>query len=204
MLIDPPMLVKHIIPICAATLVLLFGKPLFVTLGALTTGLPLKIAIQSGMSLSQIGEFSFIIATLGLSLNVTSDFLYPIAVAVSVLTTFTTPYMISFSEPAYKHLEAVLPQKWKNSLTAYSISAHHITEISDWKKVLRSYFVNMIMFSVIIITLIVGSTRYVEPIFLLYGGHKIITTVILLLFYLLFYGHLHFAERSARPMPVSG
>jgi len=180
MLIDPEMLIKHILPICAATLVLLFGKPLFVTLGALASGLPLKIAIKSGMSLSQIGEFSFIIATLGLSLNVTSDFLYPIAVAVSVLTTFTTPYMIRSSESVYKGLEAVMPPKWKNALTAYTIGAHHITEISDWKKVLRSYFVNVIMFSVIIITLIMGSTRYLEPIFLLYGGHKIITAIITL------------------------
>jgi len=180
MLIDPSMVLKHILPICAATLVLLFGKPLFVTLGALASGLPLKIAIKSGMSLSQIGEFSFIIATLGLSLNVTSDFLYPVAVAVSVLTTFTTPYMIRFSEPAYKRIEAVLPQKWKDTLTAYSIGAHHIAEISDWKKVLRSYFVNMMMFSVIIVTLIIGSTRYLEPIFLLYGGHKIITAIITL------------------------
>jgi len=180
MLIDPEMVVKHILPICAATLVLLFGKPLFVTLGALASGLPLKIAIKSGMSLSQIGEFSFIIAALGLSLSVTSDFLYPVAVAVSVLTTFTTPYMIRFSEPAYKKIEAVLPQKWKDTLTAYTIGAHHIAEISDWKKVLRSYVVNMVMFSVIIITLIIGSTRYLEPIFLLYGGHKIITAIITL------------------------
>ncbi len=180
MLIDPPMLIKHVIPIVAATLVLLFGKPLFVTLGALVAGQPLKIAVQSGMSLSQIGEFSFIIATLGLSLNVTSDFLYPIAVAVSVLTTFTTPYMIRLSEPVYRRIESVLPQKWKNTLTRYSIDAHHITEISDWNKVLKSYFVNLVIFSVIIITLIVLSTRYLEPIFLVYGGHKIITAVITL------------------------
>jgi len=180
MLIDPQMLVKHIIPIVAATLVLMFGKPLFVTLGALISGQPLKIAVQSGMSLSQIGEFSFIIATLGLSLNVTSDFLYPVAVAVSVLTTFTTPFMIRFSEPAYKRLDAVLPQKWKNMLTAYSIDANHITEISDWEKVLKSYFLNLVIFSVIIITFILFSTRYLEPIFLSYGGHKLITAIITL------------------------
>jgi CPA2 family monovalent cation:H+ antiporter-2 len=180
MLIDPQMLVKHVIPIVAATAVLLFGKPLFVALGALISGQPLKIAVQSGMSLSQIGEFSFIIAGLGLSLNVTSDFLYPIAVAVSVLTTFTTPYMIRFSEPAYKKLDSVLPQKYKDSLTSYSIGAHHITEISDWGKVLRSYFLNLVLFSVIIITLIMMSTRYLEPIFLSYGGHKLITAVITL------------------------
>lgn len=180
MLIDPQMLVKHVIPIVAATLVLLFGKPLFVTLGALASGQPLKIAVQSGMSLSQIGEFSFIIATLGLNLNVTSNFLYPVAVAVSVLTTFTTPYMIRFSGPAFKGLESVMPAKWRNSLTAYSIGAQHISEISDWNKVLKSYFFNVFIFSVIIITVIIVSTRYVEPIFLVYGGHKIITAMITL------------------------
>jgi len=180
MLIDPAMLVLHIIPIVAATLVLIFGKPFFVALGAVISGQPLKIAVQSGMSLAQIGEFSFIIATLGLSLNVTSDFLYPVAVAVSVLTTFTTPYMIRYSEPVYKKLESVLPPKWKNSLNAYSISAHHITEISDWKKVLRAYFFNLVIFSVIIITLIILSTRSLEPLLLIYGGHKLITAMITL------------------------
>jgi len=180
MLIDPQMLVKHIVPIFAATLVLMFGKPLFVMLGVLISGQPLKIAVQSGMSLSQIGEFSFIIATLGLSLNVTSDFLYPVAVAVSVLTTFTTPYMIRFSEPVYKKLEIMLPQKWKNTLDAYNIGANQITEISDWEKVLKSYFLNLVIFSVIIISLIILSTRYLEPIFLSYGGHKLITAMITL------------------------
>ena len=180
MLIDPQMIEMYAFPIGAATLVLLFGKPLFVTLGALASGQPLKIAVQSGMSLSQIGEFSFIIATLGLSLKVTSDFLYPVAVAVSVLTTFTTPYMIRYSEPVYKLTESWLPQKWKNTLTSYSINAQHITEISAWKKVLRSNFVNFVIFSVIIITLIVFSTRYLEPLFLVYGGDKIVTAIITL------------------------
>jgi len=181
MMIDPQMLIKHALPIGAATLVLLFGKPLFVTLGALVAGQPLKIAVQSGMSLSQIGEFSFIIAGLGLSLNVTSDFLYPVAVAVSVLTTFTTPYMIRLSEPCYKRLDATLPQKSKTALTRYSIEAQHITEISDWKKVLRSYFINVVIFSVVIITLIVLSTRYIAPLFSEFEGYKTITAIITLI-----------------------
>ncbi len=180
MLIDPQMLVKHVTPIVAATLVLLFGKPLFVMIGALFSGQPLKIAVQSGMSLSQIGEFSFIIATLGLSLNVTSDFLYPIAVAVSVLTTFTTPYMIRLSEPVYKLLEAVLPSGLKNTLTRYSIDAHQVTGISDWKKVLRSYFFNVSVFSVIIITISVLSTQVVAPFFSAFGWNKTNLAVITL------------------------
>jgi CPA2 family monovalent cation:H+ antiporter-2 len=180
MLIDPQMIIKYALPIFAGVLVLLFGKPLFVSIGALAAGQPLKIAVQSGMSLSQIGEFSFIIAALGLSLNVTSDFLYPVAVAVSVITTFTSPYMIRFSEPAYKHLESVLPKKWRNTLTTYGIEAQQITEISDWNKVLRSYIVNVIIFSVIIIALIVISSQYFTPVFSGLGWHKINMAIVTL------------------------
>lgn len=178
MLIDPLMLIKYFIPITAGTLVLLFGKPLFVITGALIAGQPLKIAVQSGMSLSQIGEFSFIIAGLGLSLNVTSAFLYPIAVAVSVLTTFTSPYMIRLSEPAYRKIDSLLPHKWKEVLSKYSFDAQHITEISDWKKVVNSSFINMIIYSVIIIALILLSTQGIMPLFSKYEEYKTYTAII--------------------------
>jgi len=180
MLIDPAMLIEHSIPILAATMVLLFGKPLFVSLGALVAGVPLKIAVQSGMSLSQIGEFSFIIATLGLTLNVTSDFLYPVAVAVSVLTTFTTPFMIKLSDTVYKPLEKFLPDKWKKSMAAYSVGAQNIAEITEWKKVIRSYIINIIIFSVIIIAIILLSTRIIAPLFSEYNGSQFITVAVCL------------------------
>jgi CPA2 family monovalent cation:H+ antiporter-2 len=163
MLINPEMLVLHAIPIALSTIVLLFGKPLFVTIGALITGQPLKVSVQSGMSLSQIGEFSFIIATLGLTLNVTSDFLYPIAVAVSVITTFTTPFMIRLSVPFHKFLEVRLPKKWISKLNTYSLGAQKVTEASDWKKILQFYFTNTLIFSVVIISLILISTNYIIP-----------------------------------------
>lgn len=174
MLLDTDMLVQYAIPILAATLVLLFGKPLFVSLGALATGQPLKIAIQSGMSLSQIGEFSFIIATLGLSLNVTSNFLYPVAVAVSVLTTFTTPFMIRYSDVAYHFIDKHLPEKWKTAITNYSIGATNIKDASDWRILLRFYFTNIVIFSVIIITIILFSTEYLPPLFSNFRWGKII------------------------------
>jgi len=176
MLIDLNLLVQHIVPILIATLVLLFGKPVFVTLGALAAGQPLKIAVQSGMSLSQIGEFSFIIATLGLTLKVTSDFLYPIAVAVSVITAFTTPYMIRLSDPVYKWIERILPIKWKKLLESYSVGAQNISEISDWNKLLRFYILNVVVFSVIIITIILISTQYLTPLFAEKEWNRIILT----------------------------
>jgi CPA2 family monovalent cation:H+ antiporter-2 len=181
MLIDPKMLSQHAIPIIVATLILLIGKPLFVMIGTLITGQPLKIAVQSGMSLSQIGEFSFIIATLGLSLKVTSDFLYPVAVAVSVVTTFTTPFMIRFSEPAYKMINRLLPVKWKERMDAYSTGASEVKDDTDWKVLLHFYFVNVLVFSVVIVTVILLSTNYLAPLLADYGFGKILTAVISLI-----------------------
>lgn len=163
MLIDPVMLISYYKPILIATFILLIGKPFFVICGALIAGQPLKVSVQSGMSLSQIGEFSFIIATLGLTLNVTSAFLYPIAVAVSVLTTFTTPFMIRLSEPFYLLLEKKLPKKWKHVLNNYSVGAQKVSEAGDWKALLRFYILNVTLFSVIIITIILLVTRFVHP-----------------------------------------
>lgn len=163
MLIDPSMLVEYWQPILVATLILLLGKPFFVICGALLAGQPLKVSVQAGMSLSQIGEFSFIIATLGLTLNVTSAFLYPIAVAVSVLTTFTTPFMIRLSEPAYRFLERNLPKKWKRVLNSYGVGAQKVAEVGDWKKLLRFFALNVVLFSVVIITIILLITTYVYP-----------------------------------------
>lgn len=181
MLLDLNSLADNIIPVIGATLVLIIGKPLFVTLGAVISGQPLKTSIQSGMSLSQIGEFSFILATLGLSLKVTGSYLYPIAVAVSVITTFFTPYMIRLSEPFYKLLNNILPQKWLKAIDKYSISTQNITEISDWKKVLRSNLVNSIVFSVIIVTIILLSTKYIEPLFYSFKYSRVITAVVTLI-----------------------
>jgi monovalent cation:H+ antiporter-2, CPA2 family len=178
MLIDPVMIVKYAVPVLAATFILLIGKPVFVTIGALVAGQPLRIAVQSGMSLSQIGEFSFIIATMGLSLNVTSDFLYPVAVAVSVITTFTTPFMIRLSEPVYRKIEKILPVKWKKNLAGYSIGAQNVTEINDWKILTRSYIINVIIYSVIIIAIILLSTSVIAPFFSGHRGSSIITVIV--------------------------
>ncbi|WP_102375668.1 cation:proton antiporter [Raoultibacter massiliensis] len=110
MLVSPAMIVQNIGPIIAITLVTLIGKPIFSGLGALLSGQSLKTSTKTGLSLSQIGEFSFIIAALGVSLGVTADFLYPVIVAVSVITTLTTPFYIKNSERVYRLLVRVLPQ----------------------------------------------------------------------------------------------
>lgn len=163
MLIDPAMLVKYAAPILVATFIIIFGKIMFTILGALLSGQPLKTSVQSGMSLAQIGEFSFIIASLGLTLKVTSNFLYPIAVAAAAITTFTTPYLIKLSDPFYQFLKRKLPQKWLDGIERYSSSTEGITTLSDWKILLRSYIFNTIIHSVIIIAIIFLAYRYVQP-----------------------------------------
>lgn len=165
MLLNPDMLIAYALPIGISTLVLLFGKPIFATIGALFAGQPIKVAVQTGMSLSQIGEFSFIIATLGVTLNVTSDFLYPVAVAVSVITTFTTPYMIGLSGKMSDWVTLKMPEKWKNRLYKYSLGTQQVTEASDWKKLIRFYVINTIIFSVIIISIILLANQFLAPFF---------------------------------------
>ena len=162
-LIDPATIVTYAGPIALITVVTLMGKFISITCGGLVAGQGLKTSIQSGMSVSQIGEFSFIIATLGLTLKVTSDFLYPVAVAVSAVTTFTTPYMIRLADPLYRSIESVLPASWIKSLNTYNSSAQTINTTSDWKLVLRSYFLNLVIYSVLIIAIVLLAAKYLAP-----------------------------------------
>lgn len=162
-IIEPNAIVEYKWPVLILTLVTIFGKIISTTAGALLSGQPMKQSLQSGMSLAQIGEFSFIIASLGLTLNVTSGFLYPIAVAISAITTFTTPYLIKFSEPLYHWIEKHLPMKWKLAINQYGTGAQTIQAESDWKIVLRSYLSVVIINSVIVIAIILLSEKFLLP-----------------------------------------
>lgn len=182
MLIEPGILIEYAVPIVVITLATVLGKFLSSGMGALLSGQPLKTSVQTGMSLAQIGEFSFIIATLGLTLKVTSDFLYPIAVAVSAITTFTTPYLIKASEPFYLFLERNLPRKWVEGINRYSSSTAGITTLSDWKILLKSYTFNTIVHSVILIALAFLGARYLQPFItknLIGGNNGIILSLVL-------------------------
>ncbi|RAK02740.1 CPA2 family monovalent cation:H+ antiporter-2 [Larkinella arboricola] len=163
MLIEPAKLVEFGGPIALITLVVIVGKAVNVTLGALVVGQPLKQSLQTGMSLAQIGEFSFIIATLGLNLKVTSDFLYAIAVAVSALTAFTTPYMIRASGPLYNWLDRKLSPRTKMFLSSYSSGAQTIGSVSDWYQLLREHIQIMIVNTVVILGIILMTSRLLLP-----------------------------------------
>ena len=163
MLINPETLVTYALPVAIITLVTIFGKAFSSATGALLSGQPLRQSVQTGMSLAQIGEFSFIIATLGMSLKVTSDFLYPIIVAVSAITTFTTPFLIKYSDPFSQYLEEKLPKKWVKNINRYSLNAQAIKSVSTWQKVLNTYIIQIVLNTIIIAAIILLSSKFVAP-----------------------------------------
>ncbi|HEY0091031.1 MAG TPA: cation:proton antiporter, partial [Flavobacterium sp.] len=163
MLIDPATLAQYLWPVVILTLVTIIGQSFSSTVGALLSGQPLKQSVQTGMSLAQIGEFSFIIATMGMTLNVTSKFLYPIVVAVSAVTTFTTPFMVRWSTPFAGYLAKKLPRKWIKKIERYSANAQAIRSVSNWQVVLKAYLIQVVIHSVVIIAVIMLSAKYVLP-----------------------------------------
>jgi CPA2 family monovalent cation:H+ antiporter-2 len=139
MMIDPALIWEHGSTVLLITAVVIVGMVVFASLGVIASGQGLKVAIQSGFSLAQIGEFSFIIATLGMSLGVISNILYPIIVAVSVITTFTTPYLIKLSPAVYGFIEKHVPATWDKLLYGYAASDYKVVnKKNDWNRLLKS------------------------------------------------------------------
>lgn len=163
MLINPHTLYEYAVPVIILTFITIFGQSISSTIGALISGQPLKQSIQTGMSLSQIGEFSFIIATLGMSMNVTSDFLYPVVVAVSAVTTFTTPFMVKMAVPFSHYLEKKLPRKWTKRIARYSANAQAIRSVSTWQVVIRAHLLQIILHTIIITSVILMSSKFILP-----------------------------------------
>lgn len=165
MMVDPAMIVEYAGPIVAITLAVILGQSCFGTLGVLLSGQPLKTALQCGFSLTQIGEFAFIIASLGVSLGVTRQFLYPIVVAVSVITTFLTPYMIRLAEPTSNFVDAHLPEKWQKFLNHYASGSQPVNHDSLWKKLILSLVRITLVYSIICVAIIALAFRFVVPLF---------------------------------------
>lgn len=163
MLIDPGMIWEYIGPILLITLTVLVGQSVLGTFGVVLSGQPLKVAMQCGFCLSQIGEFAFIIASLGIALHVTDSFLYPIVVAVSVITTFLTPYMMRLAEPAYPYVERKLPKRWKRILERYTSGTQVVNHESNWKKLLMALGRIVIVYSVIIIAELILAFSLLVP-----------------------------------------
>ena len=149
MLVDPQILVEYALPIFILVLVIILGQAVFGTLSFLISGQSLKSAMQCGFSMAQIGEFSFIIASLGLSLGVIGKFLYPVVVAVSVITTFLTPYMIKAATPCYAMLERRMPKKWAATLNNITLSRRPTHPERKWKSLLVQMARNTVIYSIL-------------------------------------------------------
>lgn len=166
MLVSPEALAEYAIPILILSIVVIVGQILLGSGGLLLSGQPLKIAVESGFSLSQIGEFAFIIASLGMSLGVIDKYIYPIVVAVSVITTFTTPYFIKMADPFYNWLEKHLPERFRFVIERYSESAGQMEEYSRkkvWKMIMGTYIWRIVLFSTIILAIILLSRLWFIP-----------------------------------------
>ena len=173
MMVNPAVMTRHWGVIALLAVVVIVGMIVFGTFGMLATGQPLKLAMESGFSLTQIGEFSFIIATLGTSLGVLDASIYPIIVAVSVITTFTTPFFIKRAEPCYNALYRVLPKSWTRLLNGYS----HVASESEssrtallWKAIVSRYMIRLIVYSVVIIASIILCRTYLMPLVMRWLG----------------------------------
>ena len=164
MMVAPAVIAEHWLTILIITLIVILSHILFAGAGILMTGGGLQNAVNTGFSLAQLGEFGFIIAGVGVSLGVMRDFIYPVIIAVSVLTTFTTPYMIKLAAPSYTRLLKFLPDKWIARLDAPEQSSRTTAaEQSEWKKLLRAYFLRILLYSVVLIAIMIGSKQFLEP-----------------------------------------
>ena len=165
MMINPAILKDHYGIVFLIVGITIVGKLFGSGLGAVISGRSLKQSVQAGMSLAQIGEFSFIIITLGVSLKVTSDFLYPIIIAVSAVTTFTTPYMIRFSEPIYNWMEKRIPQRFLENFRKYEVAMAADTKEGSFGLIWRIYGVAALINSVVVIAIALLSRIYLLPMF---------------------------------------
>ena len=164
MLVNPEVLVKYIVPVLVIALTIIVFKSLSATIGIILSGRPLKTAVQSGFCFCQIGEFSFIIASLGLSFKVIDANLYPIIVSVSILTTFVTPYMIKGALPFYNWLEPKIPAKIKHRLDQYSESASKgAGDKAGIRTFLRKQLTNILIYGVILAAIALLSTSLLRP-----------------------------------------
>ena len=164
MMVDPQVIAQHWLPILILTIVTVIGMTLFGSLGALVAGRGLNTAVHTGFSLAQLGEFSFIIAGLGVSLGVMRGFIYPVIIAVSVITTFTTPYMIKAATPVCNFLYKKLPVKLLAKLDPSPDASAKASEAeqSEWRHLLKSYALRVLLYGVILIAIFLGSRLYLD------------------------------------------
>ncbi len=178
MMISPVELIHYWLPILVISIVVIVGQISFGTLGMILSGQPLKVSIQAGFSLPQVGEFAFIIASLGVSLGVTRPDLYPIIVAVSVITIFFTPFFIKAAEPAYKKLNQTLPSHWLRAINRLSSSPQLVNSENKLQCLIKELTRIVSIYTFICVVIIFVGMRYLNPALHHFFSEKIIADIL--------------------------
>lgn len=185
MLVNPKTLIEYALPVVVVTVVTIFGKLLFSSVGMLLSGQTLNNALRCGFSLAQIGEFAFIIASMGMSLGITGDYLYPIVVSVSVITTFTTPFCIRIAPKFIAFVENKLPDNIVWRLNKYTSEDQQDKEKdSQWYLYIRKYFSRVVVFGGLMLAITVVGIRVAEPVLRGYMGQTAADTVTCIIIYI--------------------
>lgn len=164
MMVDPAVILQHWVVILIITIIVIVSHIVFAAAGIILTGKGLDNAVHAGFSLAQLGEFGFILASLGCSLGVMRGFIYPVIISVSVITTFLTPYVIKLGTPCYELIKRKLPQRFIDRIEQGNKSSKvTAAEESEWKKLLTAYFLRIVLYGVIIIAIFIGSKLYLAP-----------------------------------------
>ena len=166
MMVDPHVIAEHWGTILVLTITVMVGILFFSTSGAVLAGQGLDNAVHAGFSLAQLGEFSFIIAGLGVSLGVMRDFIYPVIITVSVITTFTTPYMIKAGTPAYQYLIRKLPEQFVARINSFSSLERNNTAAAqnEWKRLIKEVSLRVLLYGVILIAIDLGSHLFLDKV----------------------------------------
>ena len=166
MMVDPHVIAEHWGTILVLTITVMAGILFFSTSGAVLAGQGLDNAVHAGFSLAQLGEFSFIIAGLGVSLGVMRDFIYPVIITVSVITTFTTPYMIKAGTPAYQYLIRKLPEQFVARINSFSSLERNNTAAAqnEWKRLIKEVSLRVLLYGVILIAIDLGSHLFLDKV----------------------------------------
>ena len=169
MMVDPGVIAEHWSTILVITVVAMAGILICSTTGALLAGKGLDTAVHSGFTLAQIGEFSFIIAGLGCSLGVLRDFIYPVIISASVITTFTTPYMIKAGDPVTLWLSRVLPASVLARInpSQSAVEPESNVEKREWRTLLKSYFIRVGIYSILLLGVLLASYLFLDKLIVL-------------------------------------
>ena len=165
MMVSPSVIAEHWILILLLAVIVVVTHILFAGTGIILTGRGLYDGVHTGFSLAQLGEFGFILAGVGCTLGVMREFIYPVIIAVSVITTFTTPYVIKLADPSYALLNRKLPESWRKRLEPSSDAHSRITaaEHGEWKELLTAYFTRILLYGVVVLAIYIGSVLYLGP-----------------------------------------